>query len=407
MLLAQVPQTARVNKNELKAPEVAYQGDPKFEPIEKTTVARAVNTDKDIFKVGDLYYMCFQGVWFMAQERRRARGKWPSSVPEAIYEIPVSSPVAQRHLRHRGRGRRRRLGGVRGGGRLHRPDGRLGLRGVGHRLLLPAVLRATAATTRTTTRTTRPTGTAPGTTRGPAPTAAAPSPTVRTAARAWPRATTRAPAPTRAARRPGVRTARAASAQAYNPRTGTYAQTRQGSNVYGSWGSTAVQRGDDWATHLARHQQPRRATRRASTQGSGGGESITRTARTAAPSPAPAAATSTPATTATSTASEGDSWQKYDNGSWGNVDRPTPTGDRAGTTDRATTRDGGATVGQLDHDRAARTDGATRTRDAGTYRAGGGATTRSGGSSGYGGSYRPSGGARAGGGMRGGGGRRR
>ena len=24
--------------------------------------------------------------------------------------------------------------------------------------------------------------------------------------------------------------------------------TRQGSNVYGSWGSTAVQRGDDWAT---------------------------------------------------------------------------------------------------------------------------------------------------------------
>ena len=37
-------------------------------------------------------------------------------------------------------------------------------------------------------------------------------------------------------------------AQAYNPRTGTYAATRQGSNVYGSWGSTAVQRGDDWAT---------------------------------------------------------------------------------------------------------------------------------------------------------------
>ena len=31
-----------------------------------TSVARAVNTDKDIIKVGDLYYMCFQGVWFMA-----------------------------------------------------------------------------------------------------------------------------------------------------------------------------------------------------------------------------------------------------------------------------------------------------------------------------------------------------
>ena len=35
--------------------------------------------------------------------------------------------------------------------------------------------------------------------------------------------------------------------QAYNPRTGDYAQTRQGAGVYGSWGSSYVQRGDDWA----------------------------------------------------------------------------------------------------------------------------------------------------------------
>src|SRR4029079_18149834 len=38
------------------------------------------------------------------------------------------------------------------------------------------------------------------------------------------------------------------AAQAYNPRTGTYAATRQGSGVYGSWGSSYVQRGDDWAS---------------------------------------------------------------------------------------------------------------------------------------------------------------
>ena len=38
-----------------------------------------------------------------------------------------------------------------------------------------------------------------------------------------------------------------AAGQAYNPRTGTYAQTRQGSNVYGNWGTSSVQRGDDWA----------------------------------------------------------------------------------------------------------------------------------------------------------------
>ena len=66
ILLAQIPQTASVSKT-LQAPEVAYQGGtPQFQPIEKTTVQRAVNTDKDILKVGDLYYMCFQGVWFMS-----------------------------------------------------------------------------------------------------------------------------------------------------------------------------------------------------------------------------------------------------------------------------------------------------------------------------------------------------
>ena len=60
-------------------------------PIETTTVERAVNTDKDILKVGDLYYMCFQGVWFMA---RSPSGPWAvtGDVPKAIYEIPVSSP---------------------------------------------------------------------------------------------------------------------------------------------------------------------------------------------------------------------------------------------------------------------------------------------------------------------------
>ena len=87
-----MPQTARVNRNELKAPEVAYQGDPQFQPIEPTTVQRAVNTDKDILKAGDLYYMCFQGVWFMSAS---PTGPWEvaTTVPKQIYEIPASSPA--------------------------------------------------------------------------------------------------------------------------------------------------------------------------------------------------------------------------------------------------------------------------------------------------------------------------
>ena len=64
-----------------------------------------------------------------------------------------------------------------------------------------------------------------------------------------------------------------AAGQAYNPRTGTYAQTRQGSNVYGNWGTSSVQRGDNWAqtahrenyrtgTSTARHPHQRAAARR-------------------------------------------------------------------------------------------------------------------------------------------------
>ena len=90
VLLAQVPQTARVKKKELKAPEVTYQGAPKFDPIPQTSVSQAVNTDKQIIKVGDLYYMCFQGVWFVA---KAPEGPWEvtGTVPKEIYEIPASS----------------------------------------------------------------------------------------------------------------------------------------------------------------------------------------------------------------------------------------------------------------------------------------------------------------------------
>ena len=90
--LAEVPQTARVSRTEVKAPDVEYQGEPHFEPIEQTTVTRAVNTDKDILMVGDLYYMCVDGVWFMSST---ATGPWKvaDSIPREIYEIPISSPA--------------------------------------------------------------------------------------------------------------------------------------------------------------------------------------------------------------------------------------------------------------------------------------------------------------------------
>ncbi len=94
VLLASIPRTARVNRKETKAPEVIYQGEPQFKPIEgaKGGVEQAVNTDKDIVKHGDLYYMCFQGVWFMS---RAATGPWEvaTTIPQEIYSIPASSPA--------------------------------------------------------------------------------------------------------------------------------------------------------------------------------------------------------------------------------------------------------------------------------------------------------------------------
>jgi hypothetical protein len=96
VLLAQVPQTARVSRTQVSAPEVAYQGEPQFEPIEATTVARAVNTDRDILRIGPvwqpLYYMCVDGVWFLSLS---PTGPWAlaDSIPVGIYEIPISSPA--------------------------------------------------------------------------------------------------------------------------------------------------------------------------------------------------------------------------------------------------------------------------------------------------------------------------
>ena len=93
VMMAQIPTLATVNKAEAAAAvKVSYQGEPQFKPIENTQLSYAVNTDNKVIKVGDLYYLCFQGVWFMS---RSSNGPWEtvSSVPPAIYQIPPSSPV--------------------------------------------------------------------------------------------------------------------------------------------------------------------------------------------------------------------------------------------------------------------------------------------------------------------------
>ncbi|MBZ5631270.1 MAG: hypothetical protein LAO06_20645 [Acidobacteriia bacterium] len=93
VLLAQVPTTAIVNRAEAEAKvKVVYAGDPQFKLIEGTSLSYAANTQDKVIKVGDLYYLCFQGVWFMSTS---PNGPWKTadSVPKQIYEIPPSAPV--------------------------------------------------------------------------------------------------------------------------------------------------------------------------------------------------------------------------------------------------------------------------------------------------------------------------
>jgi hypothetical protein len=378
VLLAQIPQTARIDKKLVKAPEVQYQGEPQFQPIEQTTVARAVNTDNDIIKVGDLYYMCFQGVWFMG---RSPSGPWETtgSVPKEIYEIPVSSPshnvtyvtvvednsdavVYATAAAYTGL----MIGwgcAVWGTGYYYPPY-------VGYGGFYPAYYPyyPTYGYHASYNPWTGTYG------RGVA--AYGPYGGAGMGARYNPRTGTYA----RGAAAYGPYGARGA-AQAYNPRTGAYGATRQGSNVYGSWGQTGVQRGDQWAT-TSRVTNNRTGTTTRATQGSGGGAAVTRNGPQG---------TSGVARTGSGDVyagrdgnvyrkQTGGGWQQYDSGSgnWNSGHQPAPQQRE-----------------QLNRDAAARAEGTQRTRDASS------SSAQSGSSS----SYRPSSAGRSG--VRGGGGGRR
>src|SRR5436853_4444059 len=92
VLMAQVPPTATVDPKAAEPAKVTYTGDPEFKPIEGTSMQYATNTADKVIKVGDVYYLCLQGVWFMSPN---PQGPWTTatSVPQEIYTIPPSSAV--------------------------------------------------------------------------------------------------------------------------------------------------------------------------------------------------------------------------------------------------------------------------------------------------------------------------
>jgi hypothetical protein len=400
ILIAQIPQTARVNKKELKAPEVAFQGEPQFAPIETTSVQRAVNTDKDVFKVGDLYYMCNQGVWFVG---KGSTGPWEvaSSVPEEIYKIPVSSP--SHHVTYVTveeddndnddwvvyaaaagyTGMMVAYGCTMWGSGWYYPP-YVGWGGYypyyyGH---FPTYGYSAWYNPYTGAY-------------GRSAAVYGPYGGAGVGARYNPRTGTYA----RGAAAYGPYGARGV-AHAYNPRTGASAATRQGSNVYGSWGSTAVQRGDDWAkTNRYTNRQTGNTTRTIRTDE---GSAVTRRGDNGMVGVGGSGDVYAGRDGNAYRRQDG-TWQKYDNGGWSNTDRqpsgerPTPT-DRPTAGERPSTMDRG-TQDQLNRDAAARREGSQRTTDYGSYRNGSSGSRSPG-------SYRGGGGG-GGGRSRGGGGGRR
>ena len=103
--LAQIPQTARVNKKELKAPDVAFQGDPRVHADrEDDGRARGEHRQGRVQGRRPVLHV-LPGRVVRRQERHRARGKSPRSVPQADLPDSRQLALASRHLRHR---RRRR-----------------------------------------------------------------------------------------------------------------------------------------------------------------------------------------------------------------------------------------------------------------------------------------------------------
>ena len=88
---AQIPQITAVKRNEAQL-SVAYDGDPKFEPIKGTNMEYAVNTKTQVIKVNNKYYAVDEGVWFVSDS---PTGPWvvADDVPPEIETIPPDSPV--------------------------------------------------------------------------------------------------------------------------------------------------------------------------------------------------------------------------------------------------------------------------------------------------------------------------
>jgi hypothetical protein len=93
VLIAQIPTRIVIDPDEAaKEVKVTYDGEPRFEPIEGTSLTYAVNTADKVVNLDGTYYVCYQGIWFLSTS---PTGPWTTAktIPAEIYTIPASSPV--------------------------------------------------------------------------------------------------------------------------------------------------------------------------------------------------------------------------------------------------------------------------------------------------------------------------
>src|SRR5437667_1879513 len=319
VLMAQVPTTAVVDPKAAEQAKVSYSGDPEFKSIEGTSLQYATNTADKVIKVGDVFYLCLQGVWFMSPN---PSGPWTTatSVPKEIYTIPPSSPVynvtyVTQSTTPEGSIQSSYTAGYLGTFIAGAAVGAILTSGTGY--YYPPyygypvggypIYRPYATTYGVGSYYNTYSG-AYGAARGVygpyagAAAGAAYNPYTGTYARG---ATAYGPYGSRSV------------AQAYNPYTGTYAATKQGSNAYSSWGQSVVSNGNKSA--YTQHYSNANGTV-GSIQGSQGGAAVgasTKYGDTAA------AKTSSGNMYATHDGNvyknTGSGWSSYDNGNWNSV----------------------------------------------------------------------------------------
>jgi hypothetical protein len=330
VLLAQVPTTMTVKPAEAAAKvKVAYAGDPKFEPIKGTSMKYATNTADKVVELEGTYYLCLQGVWFMAPT---PTGPWSTcmSVPNEIYTIPSSSPVynvtyVTQTAKPDGTVTSNYTAGYLGTFILGAATGAIladgsgywwppccnagyyypypatycgAYYGYGYHYGTPYYDYNTGAYGW------KASASGP---YGSASCGAGYNPYTGTYARGG---TVSTPYGTRSA------------AQAYNPYTGTYAQPRQGSSPTAQWGSSYVLRGNQSAS--MGHYSGANGTVAGISTSQGGKAAGASTAWGNTAAGKTASGNMYAAHDGNVYKNTGNGWQKYDNGSWNSVNKPQP-----------------------------------------------------------------------------------